>query len=99
MGRDLCRAVLTYDSNVKCIKDEMIEKDNEKKLQKLMNKSIFDEIKRMDVKSEIDGDDSNGSDSEPSCDNLENDILTNLLPGKKKKKKRENTNHGENHQN
>lgn len=37
-----------------------------------------------------DDDDSNGSDSEPSCDNLDNEVLNNLLPINVIEKKRTN---------
>jgi hypothetical protein len=86
MGKDLCRSIITYYSSFEGIKL------NEELLSYRMNKDMLNtQINELDIKqfeasenSTSDAEDSGGSDSEPSMDNLTQEELTKILSTKKR---------------
>jgi hypothetical protein len=86
MGRDLCRSIITYYSTYHNLQL------NETLLSCKMNKDFLNsqinelEAKQVEAVSNNEEDDSGGSDSEPSMDNMTQEELTKILSTKKRTK-------------
>lgn len=103
IGRDLCRCILTYHSSYEYFYNELITYTSEKKkISNIYRNKSQDESGKGKLQlneteegaeyfGENEGKDSNGSDSEPSADNLDSEELFKLLPNQAKKKRKSKT--------